>query len=179
MLSGHVEGQALKFLVRLARARRVLEIGMFTGYSALAMAEALPEDGELVACERDPRVAEFAQRCFRESPSGHRIDVRVAPALDTLRELGTAGESFDLVFVDADKGGYAEYVRTVLDTGLLAPDGVICVDNTLMQGQPWLAGSATANGEAIAAFNQGLVDDPRIEQVLLPLRDGLTLIRRA
>ena len=179
MLSGHVEGQALKFLVRLARARRVLEIGMFTGYSALAMAEALPDDGELVACERDPRVAEFAQRCFRESPSGDKIDVRVGPALVTLGELAAAGELFDLVFVDADKGGYAEYVRTLLDTGLLAPDGVICVDNTLMQGQPWLAGPSTPNGEAIAAFNQGLADDPSIEQVLLPLRDGLTLIRRA
>lgn len=179
MLSGHVEGQALKFLVRLAGAKRVLEIGMFTGYSALAMAEALPDDGELVACELDPGVAAFAQECFRDSPSGDKIDVRVGPALATLEELDAAGATFDLVFVDADKAGYTTYVRKLLDTGLLAPDGLICVDNTLMQGDPYLEGARTDNGKAIAAFNQAVAEDPGVEQVLLPLRDGLTLIQRA
>ena len=178
MLSGHVEGQALKFLVRLSRARRVLEVGMFTGYSALAMAEALPDDGEVVASEVDPYVAEFARRCFDASPSGAKISVRVGPARTTLEELAAAGESFDLVFVDADKAGYTHYVNTLLDAGLLAADGLICVDNTLMQGQPYVPGETTANGAAIAAFNETLADDPRVEQVLLPLRDGLTLIRR-
>ena len=178
MLSGHVEGQTLKFLVRLARASRVLEIGMFTGYSALAMAEALPADGELVACEVDAYVADFAERCFGESPSGHRIDVRVAPALDTLDALDAAGETFDLVFVDADKSGYVDYLRTLLDTTLLAPEGVICVDNTLMQGQPWLAEARRPTVTRLRPSTHGSVDD-RIEHVLLPLRDGLTLIRRA
>ena len=178
MLSGHVEGQTLKFLVHLTQAKRVLEIGMFTGYSALAMAEALPDDGEVIACEVDAYVAKFAQQCFSESPSGHKISVKVAPALLTLRQLAADKETFDLVFIDADKAGYVDYVNLLLDTDLLAPNGLICADNTLMQGQPYLSGESTANGAAISTFNQTIVDDPRLEQVLLPLRDGLTLIRR-
>jgi caffeoyl-CoA O-methyltransferase len=178
MLSGHVEGQMLKFLVHLTKAKRVLEIGMFTGYSALAMAEALPADGEVVACEVDPYVAEFAQQCFNESPAGHKILVKVAPALETLQHLAAAGERFDLVFMDADKAGYIDYFNLLLTTSLLAPNGLICADNTLMQGQPYCSDSPTPNGSAIAQFNQALIKDPRVEQVLLPLRDGLTLIRR-
>jgi caffeoyl-CoA O-methyltransferase len=178
MLSGHVEGQFLKFLVHITQARRVLEIGMFTGYSALAMAEALPDDGEVVACEVDAYVAKFAQDCFNESPSGQKIAVKVAPAMVTLQQLATANEQFDLVFIDADKAGYVDYVNFLLDRDLLTPHGFICVDNTLMQGQPYSAGESTANGVAIAKFNQTIADDPRIDRVLLPLRDGLTLIRR-
>jgi caffeoyl-CoA O-methyltransferase len=178
MLSGHVEGQMLKFLVHLTKARRVLEVGMFTGYSALAMAEALPSEGEVVACEVDAYVAEFAQKCFKESTAGHKISVRVAPALETMKQLAATGEVFDLVFIDADKAGYVDYLDLLLTTGLLAPHGLICADNTLMQGQPYLSETATPNGIAIAKFNQHLVDDPRVEQVLLPLRDGITLIRR-
>lgn len=178
MLSGHVEGQALKMLVAATRARRVLEIGLFTGYSALAMAEALPEGGRLVACELDAEVAAAACRSFADSPAGGRITVEVGPAATTLAALAAAGEQFDLVFVDADKAGYAGYLETLLDGGLLAPHGLVCVDNTLMQGEPWLAGSRSANGDAIAHFNESVAADPRVEQVLLPLRDGLTLIRR-
>jgi caffeoyl-CoA O-methyltransferase len=178
MLSGHIEGQFLKFLVHVTQAQRVLEIGMFTGYSALAIAEALPDDGEVIACEVDDYVAKFAQKCFDESPDGRKISVRVAPAMLTLEQLATANERFDLVFIDADKAGYGDYVNFLLDHDLLTPRGSICVDNTLMQGQPYLSGESTANGVAIAMFNQTVVDDPRIEQVLLPLRDGLTLIRR-
>jgi demethyl-4-deoxygadusol synthase len=178
MLSGHVEGQLLKMLVHLTRARRVLELGMFTGYSALAMAEALPAGGTVVACEIDAEVAAFARDCFRASGSGGKIDVRVGPALATLDALAAAGETFDLVFLDADKAGYADYVLTLLGTGLLAPDGVICADNTLMQGQPYGSGRLTPNGAAIASFNEVVAADPRVEQVMLPLRDGLTLIRQ-
>lgn len=178
MLSGHVEGQLLKFLVHLTQARRVLEIGMFTGYSALAMAEALPAGGEVVACEVDAYVAEFAQKCFKSSAAGAKISVRVAPAIATLKQLGAAGEVFDLVFIDADKAGYIDYLNVLLTMGLVAPHGLICADNTLMQGQPYLSAIATANGAAIAQFNQAVAADPRVEQVLLPLRDGLTLIRR-
>ena len=178
MLSGHVEGQFLKFLVHVTQAQRVLEIGMFTGYSALAIAEALPDDGEVVACEVDDYVAKFAQECFNESPNGRKISVKVAPAMLTLAQLAAANQRFDLVFIDADKAGYVDYLNFLLDHDLLTPNGSICVDNTLMQGQPYLSGEPTANGVAIATFNQTVVDDPRIEQVLLPLRDGLTLIRR-
>ena len=115
MLSGHVEGRVLAMLVHVSRARRVLDIGMFTGYSALAMAEALPDDGGVVACEIDAVVADLARESFAESPDGHKIDVRVGPALGTLR--GLAGERFDLVFLDADKAGYLDYLNAVLDLG--------------------------------------------------------------
>jgi caffeoyl-CoA O-methyltransferase len=178
MLCGHVEGKVLQFFVHMTQAKRILEIGMFTGYSALAMAEALPPEGQLVACEVDPFAAALAQTCFDRSPEGHKISIRVAPALVTLKALAEVGETFDLIFIDADKAGYLDYLNLLLESTLLTPNGLICVDNTLMQGQPYLKGNATANGKAIAAFNQALIDDPRIEQVLLPLRDGLTLIRR-
>jgi caffeoyl-CoA O-methyltransferase len=176
MLSGHVEGQLLKMLVHATRARRVLDVGMFTGYSALAMAEALPAGGRVVACEVDAGVAAFAARCFRASEHGERIDVRVGPAADTLAAL--AGERFDLVFVDADKAGYRGYLAAVLDLDLLEPHGLICVDNTLMQGEPWTSDDPSPNAVAIAEFNEAVSAEPRVEQVLVPLRDGVTLIRR-
>lgn len=179
MLSGHIEAQTLKMFVWMTGAKRILEIGMFTGYSALAMAEALPDNGYLVACEVDTYVAEFAKACFAESPHGGKISVKVAPAMDSLRELAEAGATFDFVFIDADKKEYVDYLEILLDKGLLTPDGVICADNTLLQGQPYLPPEKrTANGEAIARFNRVVADDPRVEQVLLPLRDGVTIIRR-
>ncbi len=181
MLSGHVEGQLLKFLVHLAGAHRVLEIGMFTGYSALAMAEAVPDDGTVVACEVDPGAARYARECFDASPVGHKITIELAPALDTLRRMENAGAAaFDFVFIDADKAGYLNYVEFLIESTLLTPRAVIAVDNTLMQGEPYKQdGTRTENGAAIATFNAALTYDPRVEQVLLPLRDGVTLIRRA
>jgi caffeoyl-CoA O-methyltransferase len=103
----------------------------------------------------------------------------VGPAQRTLGELAEAGQRFGLVFIDADKAGYRGYLTTVLDAGLLEPHGLICVDNTLMQGQPWVCGDPTANGAAIAEFNRAVAADERVEQVIIPLRDGLTLIRPA
>ena len=179
MLSGHIEGQLLKMLVSISKSKRVLEIGMFTGYSALAIAEALPDDGYLLACEVDQYVSQFAIDCFAASPHGKKIEVKVAPAIETINQLVDAGESFDLVFIDADKGGYINYVNLLLETDLLTPDGFICVDNTLMQGQPYLPEDRqTENGKAIARFNRFVADDPRVEQVMIPLRDGVTLIKR-
>jgi predicted O-methyltransferase YrrM len=181
MLSGHVEGQVLKFLVRLSGAHRVLEIGMFTGYSALAMAEALPDNGVVVACELDEAVARFARRHFDEAPAGRRIRIEVGPATTTLQRLVTdQSPPFDIVFIDADKAGYLGYLEFLLDSPLLAPDALVAVDNTLLQGQAYGVGEAiTRNGAAIASFNAAVAADARVEQVLLPLRDGLTLIRRA
>ncbi|MCK0517461.1 O-methyltransferase [Williamsia sp. DF01-3] len=177
MLSGHVEGQLLKFLVHITRARRVLDIGMFTGYSALAMAEAVPADGEVVACEVDPFAADIARQGFAESVAGARIIVEIGPALDTLQRL--TGR-FDLVFIDADKAGYLEYFHQIVDSDLLAPNAVIVVDNTLLQGEPYAPSmTRSVNGQAIADFNWIVADDPRVEQVMLPLRDGVTLIRRS
>lgn len=179
MLSGHLEGQVLKMFVHMTRAKSVLEIGMFTGYSALAMAEALPDDGRLIACEIDQYAANIAKSAFQASPCGNKIHVELGPALETLRKLAMAQESFDLVFIDGDKTEYIQYFQTLLDSHLLAPHGFICVDNTLLQGQPYLSGDKRSqNGEAIAQFNRLVKDDPRVEQVLLPVRDGLTIIRR-
>lgn len=179
MLSGHIEGQVLKLLVHITQATRVLEVGMFTGYSALAMAEALPEAGRVVACEVDAYVAGFARDCFMASPHGHKIQIEVAPALQTLERLVAAQQPFDLAFLDADKREYIAYFNALIDGELIAPGGIIAVDNTLLQGQPYLpADQQTANGAAIAEFNRMVAADGRVEQVLLPLRDGLTLIRR-
>jgi caffeoyl-CoA O-methyltransferase len=179
MLSGHVEGQALKMFVHMTRSSRVLDIGMFTGYSALAMAEALPDDGRLVACEVDPYTAQFAQSLFQRSPHGHKIQVELGAALETLDRLAANRASFDFVFIDADKQEYVQYYQMLMDRDLLTANGCICVDNTLLQGQVYLPESErSSNGQAIAQFNQVVAADPRTEQVILPLRDGLTLIRR-
>ena len=178
MVSGHVEGQLLRILVHATRATRILEIGLFTGYSALAMAEALPHDGTLVACEIDAYAAGVAQRWFDRSPHGRKIRIELGPASETLQRLRDAGERFDFVFLDADKGRYAAYFELVVGSTLLEPNGLLCVDNTLMQGEPYLDAPRTANGRAIAAFNRRVADDPRVEQVVLPIRDGLTLVRR-
>ncbi|BAU63415.1 caffeoyl-CoA O-methyltransferase [Stanieria sp. NIES-3757] len=179
MLSGHIEGQLLKMLVSLTRSKRILEVGMFTGYSALAMAEAIPDDGCVIACEVDEYVAEFAQNCFATSPHGKKIEVRVAPALETMQQLADAGEAFDLVFIDADKKEYIDYFNLLLDSSLLSANGFICVDNTLLQGQPYLPEEQrSTNGKAIARFNRFVAEDERVEQVLIPLRDGVTIIKR-
>lgn len=178
MLSGSIEGQTLKMIVHMTQARSVLEIGLFTGYSALAMAEALPEEGYLVACEVDEYVASFAQDCFQASPHGGKITVKVGPALETMHQLADAGERFDLVFIDADKQEYGDYLQLLLDRALVSATGIICVDNTLLQGQAYLKDQQTLNGKAIAAFNQQVVAEERVEQVLLPLRDGFTIIKR-
>ena len=179
MLSGHLEGQLLKMLVAISKSKHVLEIGVFTGYSALAIAEALPEDGSLVACEVDEYAANFAQECFDFSEHGKKIDLKVAPAIETMKQLLEEGKSFDLAFIDADKGGYIDYVNLLVDTNLLADGGFICVDNTLMQGQPYLSeDQRTENGKAITRFNRFVAEDSRVEQVMIPIRDGLTIIKR-
>lgn len=180
MLSGHVEGQTLKMFIHMTRARRILDIGMFTGYSALAMAEALPAEGCLIACEVDPYAVNFAKSLFQESPHGNKIRVELGAALETLDRLAATEAPFDFVFIDADKQEYVQYYQKLLDGNLLSAHGYICVDNTLFQGQVYLSESEqSSNGQAIAHFNQIVAADPRTEQVMLPLRDGLTLIRRA
>ena len=179
MVSGHVEGQFLKMLIGMIKAANVLEIGLFTGYSALAMAEALPDNGKLIACELDRFAADFAQAQFAQSEHGQKIHIEVGDAVTTIQRLSKEGQSFDLIFIDADKTGYSAYLNIILEGTLLAPNGVICVDNTLMQGLPYLPGAPTGNGLAIAQFNRKVAADPRVDQVLIPLRDGLTLIRRS
>ena len=167
MLTGPVAGRFLELLVWFGQPRRVLEIGTFSGHSALAMAAALPPDGRIDCCEIDPERAAFAQRYFDRSEHGSKITLHLGPALETVHRLD--GE-FDLVFVDADKPGYVDYYEAVLPR--LTERGLIVADNTL-------AGGRVVEGERppIADFNQRVADDPRLDQVLVPLRDGVTLIR--
>src|SRR3954468_9658037 len=172
MLTGPVAGRFLEMLVWFGQPKRVLEIGTFSGHSALAMAAALPEGGRIDACEIDPDRAAFAQRYFDRSPHGSRITLHVGPALETLGRL--EGE-FDLVFIDADKEGYVDYYEAVLPR--LADRGLIVADNTLFGGEVLDAPEGTA--EHIARFNEHVAADARTVQVILSVRDGLTLIRRA
>jgi caffeoyl-CoA O-methyltransferase len=168
MLTGPVAGRLLEFLVWIAQPQRVLEIGTFSGHSALAMAAALPEGGRIDACELDPDRAAFAQSWFDRSPYGSRITLHVGPALETVARL--EGD-FDLVFIDADKPGYVDYYEAVLPR--LAPHGLIVADNTLANGQ------VVEGDPPIARFNEHVAADPRTVQVLLSVRDGMTLVRRA
>ncbi|XP_039859207.1 uncharacterized oxidoreductase YhdF isoform X2 [Simochromis diagramma] len=177
-ITGHVEGQTLKMLIHMSQAKRVLEIGMFTGYGALSMAEALPEDGCLVACELEPYLKEFAQPIFDKSPHGKKINVKTGNAMETLKELATAGEQFDMVFIDADKNNYINYYKFIMDNNMLRLRGVICIDNSLFKARVYLNETTDSNGLALREFNQFVSNDPRVEQVIVPLRDGLTLIRR-
>lgn len=177
-ITGHVEGQTLKMLIHMSQAKKVLEIGMFTGYGALSMAEALPEDGCLVACELEPYLKEFAQPIFDKSPHGKKINVKTGNAMETLNELAATGEQFDMVFIDADKNNYINYYKFIMDNNMLRLRGVICIDNSLFKARVYLNETTDSNGLALREFNQFVSNDPRVEQVIVPLRDGLTLIRR-
>ncbi|XP_071225810.1 uncharacterized protein [Salvelinus alpinus] len=177
-ITGHVEGQTLKMLVHMSKAKRILEIGMFTGYGALSMAEGLPEDGSLVACEIEQYLKEFAKPIFDRSPHGKKITVKIGSAMDSLKELATAGEQFDMVFIDADKNNYINYYKFILDHNLLRLSGVICVDNSLFKAKVYLKDTADVNGLALRDFNQFVKSDLRVEQVIVPLRDGISIIRR-
>ena len=163
-----IEGRFLKMLVRLIGARTILEIGMFTGYSALMMAEGLPEDGRLVTCEIDPKAEAIARRYFAESPYGHKITIRMGPALETIRTL--SGPQ-DLVFIDADKPNYSAYYEATFP--MLKPGGLIIVDNVLWSGK--VLDPQDADAHAIVAFNRMVQSDPRVENVCLTVRDGMML----
>jgi len=168
MLTGPLAGRFLEMLVWFGRPERVLEIGTFTGHSALSMAATLPEGGRIDTCELDPERAAFAQRYFDRSPHGAKITLHVGPAIDTIERLDG---SFDLVFIDADKEGYVDYYEAVLPR--LSPNGLIVADNTLA------AGRVLDGQPPIARFSEHVAADPRAVQVLLTVRDGMTLIRRA
>jgi caffeoyl-CoA O-methyltransferase len=172
MIAGPVLGRLLRFLVAMSAPRLVLEIGTFSGYSALAMAGGLPAGGRIVTCELAPEHADFARRYFERSPYGDRIDVRVGPALDTIAGLDGP---FDFVFIDADKEGYTGYYEAVVPK--LSPRGVIVADNTLAGGD--VVAPLDERDRGIAAFNDHVQADPRTENVLLTVRDGVTVIRRA
>jgi caffeoyl-CoA O-methyltransferase len=174
MLTGTVEGRFLELLVYGCGARRVLELGTYSGYSALSMAPALPDGGRIDTCEVDEQHAAVARRYIARSPYGDRISVHVGPALETIDRL--EGE-FDFVFIDADKVNYRNYYEAVLPR--LASRGLIAADNTLWSGrvlEP--AAEDDESTRAIVEFNDHVRADPRVTCVMLPIRDGVTLIRR-
>ncbi|HYH57698.1 MAG TPA: class I SAM-dependent methyltransferase [Thermoleophilaceae bacterium] len=174
MLTGALEGRFLELLVWATGARRVLEIGTYSGYSALSMAAALPDDGELVTCDVWEEANEVARRYAADSPHGHKIDFRLGPALET---IATLDGPFDLVFIDADKTNYANYFHAVLP--LLAERGLIVIDNTLWSGRV-LPGhdDGSAETKALRELNDDLAADPRGVVVMLSIRDGVTIWRR-
>ncbi len=173
MLTGPIEGRFLELLVYASGARRVLELGTYSGYSSLSMAAALPEGGRIDTCELDPVHADVARRYIARSPYGDRITVHVGPAIET---IGRLDGDFDLVFIDADKESYVSYYEAVLPR--LSERGLIVVDNTLWSGRV-LDPDESSGTQAIVAFNEHVRADPRVVSVQLTVRDGITLIRRA
>ena len=176
MLTGEIEGRFLEFLVFLAQPRLVLEIGTYSGYSALSMAQALPAGGRIVTCELDPERVAFAERHIADAGFADRIEVRQGPALET---IGGLDGPFHLVFIDADKPGYRDYYEAVLPK--LSARGLIVVDNVLWSGRV-AAPPAEDESESTAAlrvFNDHVAADERVVSVMLSVRDGVTLVRRA
>ena len=173
MMVGVLEGRFLETLVWLSGARRILEIGTFTGYSALSMAAALPPDGHLITCEVSGERADVARRHFDASPWGDRIEIRVGPALESVAALDGP---FDLVFIDADKTNYRNYYEATLPK--LAERGVLAVDNVLWSGRILDPEDQSDDTVAIRAFNAFVRDDPRVTCVMTTVRDGVTLVRR-
>jgi caffeoyl-CoA O-methyltransferase len=172
------QGQFMALLARLMDARRCLEIGVFTGYSSLALALALPEDGRIVACDVSERWTAVARRYWAAAGVAHKVELRLAKAMETLerlRESGAAG-SFDFAFIDADKENYVGYYERALE--LLRPGGLIVVDNTLWSGRVADPENAEADTVAMRHFNEHLHRDERVDLSLVPIGDGLTLARK-
>jgi caffeoyl-CoA O-methyltransferase len=171
MLTGRVEGRLLKLIVQLCRPRFILEVGTFTGYSALSMAEGLSDDGRIVTCEIDPAAQQVAQETFDASPFGHRIEIRMGPALETIQSLD---DEIDLSFIDADKGRYPVYYEEVLDR--TRSGGILIFDNMLWSGR--VVEPADDTTRTIARLNEIITRDDRVENVLLTVRDGVQLVRK-
>ncbi|MCQ4044635.1 O-methyltransferase [Streptantibioticus rubrisoli] len=169
------QGPLLSFLVRLIGARQIVEVGTFTGFSTLSMARALPEDGRIIACDISEEWTSVGREAWAKAGVADRIDLRIAPALDTLRALPDDEPWIDLSFLDADKGNYPLYWEELVRR--TRPGGLLVVDNTLMHGgvtDP----NATGSPAAIRAFNDLVLADERVEAVLLTVADGVTLARR-
>jgi caffeoyl-CoA O-methyltransferase len=172
MMVGRIEGRFLEFLVRLTGARLVLELGTFTGYSSLSMARGLPDGGRVITCDVSDETTAIAKRYAEEAGLAERIEYRVGPGLDTIAQLDGP---FDLVFIDADKGGYLDYYEAVMPK--LADDGLIVFDNSLSSGRV-LDDDGNESTRAIRRVNDHVLNDPRVEAVMLTVRDGMLLVRK-
>ena len=171
---GKVEGKLLQMLIKISNAKRVLEVGTFTGFSALVMAEALPQDGILTTCENSEEYADIALRYFKKSPYGKKINLILGPALHTLGEIPDSSEDF--IFIDADKPSYSLYFDEAVR--ILHPGGIILVDNVFWRNKIFKKKISNENAKAIAAFNEKVNREHRVEKVMLSIRDGIYLIRK-
>jgi caffeoyl-CoA O-methyltransferase len=174
MQVGRVEGALLRLLVQISGARRVIEVGTFSGYSTLSLASGLPDDGSVVTCDIDPVATAVAREFFAKSPHGGKIDLRLGPAKDTLAALAREGRRFDLAFIDADKEGYIDYYEACL--AMMDAGGLVLADNALWSGR--VVAPQTESDRAIARFDAHVHADPRVDHVLLSVRDGLMLARK-
>lgn len=172
MLSGHLQGRFLSFFAKVCRPTNILEIGTFTGYSALCLAEGLNLDGRLITIDINEELETFTRSFFDRSEYKHQIDYRIADAKDELMKIDGP---FDLVFIDADKCSYALYYDLIIDK--MSPGGVILVDNVLWSGKIVDEHARDKSTQALRDFNQKCLDDPRVDKMLLPLRDGLYMLR--
>lgn len=177
MLSGHIQGRLLSMLSHMIHPRRILELGTFTGYSALCLAEGLTDDGLLITVEHNDELEETIRRNLSRSPLGGRIRLRIGDCQEVLKELQGENQVFDLIFIDADKREYCAYLEQVMP--LVPVGGFILADNTLWDGHVIdEAYNKDKQTQGLRAFNETVARDERLEQVILPLRDGLTLIRK-
>jgi caffeoyl-CoA O-methyltransferase len=173
MMVGRIEGRFLATLVRLRGAKRILELGTFTGYSLISMASALPPDGRIITCDIDPDTTAIARRYMDESGFGDRIEIRLGPALET---IATLEGPFDLVFIDADKPNYKAYYEAALP--LLADNGLVIADNVLWLGRVIDEAEDDDSTRAIRDFNEHVRNDARVTSVMLTVRDGMTLVQK-
>src|SRR5690242_4014617 len=172
------QGQFMQLLAKLTGARRCIEVGVFTGYSSLAVALALPADGRILACDVSEEFTSVARRYWKEAGVAGKIELVLAPATETLDARLKAGEGggYDLAFIDADKANYANYFERILK--LLRPGGLLLVDNVLWSGRVLDPADRSEDTEAIRAFNRSLHDDERVDLSMIPMGDGLTLARK-
>jgi len=171
---GKIEGKFLQLLIRISGTKNAVEVGTFTGYSSLMIAEALPDDGTLTTCETNEEYASIALSYFKKSPHGKKIRLELRPAIETLAELSS--ESMDFVFIDADKTSYSQYFDEALR--ILRQGGLIFVDNVFWRKKVFTNEITNENARAIAAFNEKIKRDDRVEKVMLDIRDGIYLIRK-
>jgi len=169
------EGALMTLLVRAIGARSAVEIGTFTGYSALCIARGLPDDGRLLCCDLNEEWTAIGRSYWERAGVGERVEVRIGPAIETLRAL-PAGTRFDFAFVDADKTGYRDYYEEIL--ARLRPNGLVLFDNVVWMGTVLDERTADETTRALRALNDFLADDPRVESVMLPVSDGLTIVRK-
>lgn len=172
MICGPVVSQLLKLLIKLSNAKSVLEIGTFTGYSSLSMAEGLPENGKIITCEINPKAFSIANKYFQKSPYGSKIEIRLGAALETIQTL--TKETFDFCFIDADKTNYLNYYKAVFP--LVKRNGLIVFDNSLRSGK--VLDPNDTEGKAIDEVNQYILKDKSVTNILLTIRDGVNIVTK-